>query len=368
MENKIFVTKPFLPPLQEYVQEISSLWESHILTNMGEKHKTFERLLSEYLDIPNVVLFSNGHMALELALNCLETKGEIITTPFSFVSTASAIVRAGHTPVFCDILEDCTIDPYQIERFITPKTVAILPVHVYGNICDHKKIEEIAQRYHLKVIYDAAHAFGVKKNNQSVASFGDMSMFSFHSTKVFHSIEGGCICCKDNEIAEKLRLLRNFGICGPENTLYIAPNAKMNEFQAAMGLCNLRHINEFIFSRQKIFEKYVDLLKDTPGIRFLSFNKSLDRNFAYLPIFIDEMQYGHTRDELCAHLAQHSIYARKYFFPLISEFECFRSFFSSTPRAHRISRQVLTLPIYVGLEEANIMSICDIINSYQRSI
>ena len=263
MDQKILVTRSSMPPLEEYIEEIRPLWESHWLTNMGEKHKKLQTELKNYLQVPEIELFTNGHMALEMALQALELPqgGEVITTPFTFASTTHAIVRNGLEPVFCDIRPDTfTIDPTKIEKLITPKTCAILPVHVYGNICDVEEINDIAKRHGLKVIYDAAHAFGETYKGVGVGNFGDVSCFSFHATKVFNTIEGGAATYQDPELGKRLYELKNFGIRGPESVVSVGANAKMNEFCAAMGLCNLRHLHEEIAKRHAVVKRYRECL------------------------------------------------------------------------------------------------------------
>ena len=256
MSEIINVTRSSIPEFEEYCNEIRSIWDSHWLTNMGEKHQRLEAELKEYLGVQNVALLTNGHLALENIIEAMELKGEIITTPFTFASTTHAIVRCGCTPVFCDIdPTDYTIDAGKLESLITDKTVAIMPVHVYGNLCNVEEIDRIAKKHGLKVIYDAAHAFGVTKNGISSACFGDAAMFSFHATKVFNTIEGGALCFKDEALAQRIRDLKNFGIQGPEDVEYIGGNAKMNEFCAAMGLCNLRHLDGWIAERKLADER-----------------------------------------------------------------------------------------------------------------
>lgn len=268
--TKILVTRSSMPSYEEYCEEIKDLWESHWLTNMGVKHKKLQEELEAYLGISHVALYTNGHLALENAIASLNlpTGGEVITTPFTFASTTHAIVRNGLVPVFCDIKEDdYTIDTVKLEQLITDKTVAIVPVHVYGNMCDVEEIDRIAKKYGLKVIYDAAHAFGVKYKGVSAACFGDASMFSFHATKVFNTIEGGCVCFKDDKFVTLLNDMKNFGIHGPESVQYVGGNAKMNEFQAAMGICNLRHLNDEIAKRKRVVEKYRSRLEGVEGIK-----------------------------------------------------------------------------------------------------
>lgn len=365
-ENRILVTRSSMPPLEEYVAEITPLWESHWLTNMGEKHGAFEVMLKERLGVENVALFTNGHNALECVLEAMQLPegGEVITTPFTFASTTHAIVRKGLKPVFADIKPgDCTLDPDAIERLITPRTCAIVPVHVYGNLCDVDAIEDIARRHGLKVIYDAAHAFGVKRDGISAAAFGDASMFSFHATKVFNTIEGGAVCFRDPALYGVLNQWKNFGITGPESCEYVGGNAKMNEFCAAMGICNLRHLNEEIAKRKVVAERYWEHLEGLPGVRIFRPTAGVEHNYAYLPVVFEEAEFGATRDDVFNALAAQGIGARKYFYPLTSDFECYKSAYSSedTPVAAHIASRVLTLPMYADLGLEDVDRICTII-------
>lgn len=364
----INVTRSSLPPIEEYIDEIKGLWDSHWLTNMGNKHKELQVKLEEFLEIQNVVLYTNGHLALENIIAAMDLlKGsEVITTPFTFVSTTHAIVRNGLVPVFCDINKnDYTIDVSKIESLITDKTSAILPVHVYGNICDVEAVDKIAKKYNLKVIYDAAHAFGVKCKGNSSACFGDASMYSFHATKVFNTIEGGAVCFKDNSLIQILNDLKNFGIRGMEACNYIGGNAKMNEFQAAMGICNLRHLEEEILKRKKVSERYDEYLTGIDGIKLNKLKPGITPNYAYYPVLFEGYKY--TRDEIFDKLRQHDINARKYFFPLTSDFECYRNLKYGrgykTPTAKYIADNILTLPIYADLNENIVDEICYIIRN-----
>ena len=363
MNKRINVTRSSMPPFDEYVEEIKPLWDSRWLTNMGEKHKRLETMLRNFWGVNNVSLMVNGHMALELGLQAMGIKGEIITTPFTFASTTHAIVRSGSTPVFCDInRKDFTIDVEQIESLITKDTVAILPVHVYGNICDVDEIDRIAKKYNLKVIYDAAHAFGERYKGKSVMQYGDMSMISFHATKVFHTIEGGALAYNDYNYSNKIAMLRDFGIKDQETIELVGANAKMNEFAAAMGLCNLRHIDEEIQKRKKIVEQYRLLLDGLPGVQLNTNNDDIDYNYAYFPVVIDEKKSGYTRDEIQERLKDKNIFARKYFYPLTNSFDCFKGIYdcAATPNADYISKRVLTLPLYADLEIDDVKRICEV--------
>lgn len=362
--EKILVTRSSMPPMEEYIDEIKELWDSHWLTNMGAKHRQLETELKEYLGVEGVSLFTNGHMALELAIQAMNLSGEVITTPFTFASTTHAIVRNGLTPVFCDIdPEDFTIDVNQLESLITDRTSAIIPVHVYGSICNVEEIERIAKKYGLKVIYDAAHTFGVKYKGIGIGAYGDASMFSFHATKVYNSIEGGAITFHNEEFGEQLQRLKNFGIRSEEVIDSIGANAKMNEFQAAMGLCNLRHVEEEIEKRRKVYEKYVELLSNVEGIQLLKQQEDVQPNYAYFPVVFHEKEFGASRNEVCEALKQEEIYARKYFYPLTNEFDCFHGKYdvNDTPVALHISKRVLTLPMYADLSIEDVERICNVI-------
>ena len=367
--SKILVTRSSMPPMDEYVNEIKDIWDSRWLTNMGVKHKALQAGLREYLGVENIDLFTNGHMALELSLQAMNLQGEVITTPFTFASTTHAIVRNGLTPVFCDINpQDFTMDVDKLESLITDRTCAIMPVHVYGNVCNVEEIERIANKYELKVIYDAAHTFGVKYKGKSTAAFGDVSCFSFHATKVFHSIEGGAACFRDKEFGEKLYGLKNFGIRGPEKVDAVGANAKMNEFCAAMGICNLRHVDEEIAKRGKAVARYRERLGDVDGLQLNPIQKDVKPNYAYFPVIFDEKLFGATRNEVMETLAAHDIGARKYFYPLTNTFECFHNMFdvNETPVALHMSRHVLTLPLYADLSVEDVDRICDIVLSLKK--
>ena len=361
-DHPIAVTRSSLPLLEEYVEMLKPLWESAWLTNMGEYHKQFAGLLKEYLHTPNLELFVNGHMALELTLQAMNLSGEVITTPFSFASTTHAIVRNGLTPVFCDINPvDYTLDADRLESLITPRTTAIVPVHVYGHICNVEKIGEIAGRYGLKVIYDAAHTFGETYDGRGIGQFGDASMFSFHATKVFHSIEGGAVAFRDEALAPVLYELKNFGITGYERVDSVGANGKMNECQAAMGILNLRRVDAEIGKRKALAKRYRERLSGVEGIRLSPENPRVRYNYAYMPVVFEG--YRKDRDQVFRELAEHDIHARKYFYPCINDYDCYKGRFdaAATPVAQRISQQVLTLPLYADLEPEIVDLICDLI-------
>lgn len=364
MEKEILVTRSSMPTLEEYTEEIKELWESHWLTNMGVKHKELQERLKVYLNAENIELLTNGHMALELTLQAMNLQGEVITTPFTFASTTHAIVRNGLKPVFCDIDPNTyTIDVSKIERLITDRTCAIMPVHVYGNICDVEEIERIARKYELKVIYDAAHSFGETYKGESVANFGDASCFSFHATKVFNTIEGGAVCFKDSNLGKAIYELKNFGIHGPEEVSAVGANAKMNEFCAAMGICNLRHIEEELAKRKLVAERYRNWLENVDGIVLNTWQPEVKTNYAYFPVLFEERAFGSSREEVFNALAANGIGARKYFYPLTNTFSCFHGKYDvmDTSVALHISKRILTLPLYADLLLEDVDRICEII-------
>ena len=361
----INVTRSSMPDYEEYCREIKKLWDSRWLTNMGEEHRLLQQELETFLGAPHVTLYTNGHLALENALAAMDFPqgGEVITTPFTFASTTHAITRCGLTPVFCDVREeDYTLDPEKLENLITEKTVAILPVHVYGKLCDVDRIRDIAADSGLKVVYDAAHAFGVKRGGVSAACFGDAAMFSFHATKVFHTIEGGAVCYQDEALTPKLDSLKNFGQSG-EDCLYVGGNAKMNEFQAAMGVCNLRHLEGEIAKRKKVVERYRENLSGVRGLHLGREQEGVSSNYAYFPVVFDGFRYD--RDQVMDLLAREGIGARKYFYPTTNSFSCYRDLPTAgaekTPIAAWLSQRVLTLPLYADLALEDVDRICEII-------
>lgn len=364
----IFVTRPFLPPLEEFIPYLEKIWESRILTNNGPFHQELEQKLCEYLEVPYVSLFANGTLALVTALQALNIKGEVITTPFSFVATTHALWWNKITPVFVDIEpETFTLDPEKIEAAITPKTSAILPVHVYGYPCKVVRIQEIADKHGLKVIYDAAHTFGAKYKGRHLASFGDLSILSFHATKVFNTFEGGAIVSHTKEMKEHIDNLKNFGFRG--ETIVVEPgiNAKMNEFQATLGILQMKYLDQAIEERNKIFDFYQEQLAGINGIGLQKNPSGLQSNFAYFPVLVDEGVFGVTRDDLYESLKAEGIFARRYFFPLITDFSPYNELESAKgilhSNAEQISRQVLCFPIYPGLETAVLEKILRIIKA-----
>lgn len=367
-QKKITVTQPCLPPIEEFIPYLKQIWENKWLTNNGPLHQKLEYDLADYLGVKYISLFSNGTLALITALQALNITGEVITTPFSFVATSHSLWWNKITPVFVDIEPDyLNLDPLKIEAAITPLTTAIMPVHVYGNPCKMEEIQRIADKHGLKVIYDAAHAFGVKKHGVSVLNFGDLSVLSFHATKVFSTIEGGAIISHTEKMKHHIDNLKNFGFRGETVVEEPGINAKLNEIQAAYGLLQLKYIDEFIEKRRLITEHYFYLLKDIPGIRFLPCKKVITYSYSYFPILIDESIYGKSRDELYEKLKDENIFTRRYFYPLISDFEPYRDLLSASPNnlpvATKIAKQVLCLPIYVELNDIDVNRICMIISS-----
>ena len=362
----INVTRSSMPSFEEYCEEIKDLWDSRWLTNMGVKHQQFQAKLEEYLNVPHITLFTNGHIALETVIQAMAFPkgGEVITTPFTFASTTHAITRNGLVPVFCDVNPvDYTMDAAKIEALITDKTVAIVPVHVYGNICDDDAISAIAKKHGLKVIYDAAHAFGASYKGKNAGALGDASMFSFHATKVFNTIEGGAVCFHDGALVKILDDYKNFGQHTSEDIIYAAGNGKMSEFQAAMGLCNLRHLEGEIAKRGEAVKRYRERLSNVPGIRLSPIQAEVTPNYAYFPVVFDG--YKDTRDIVLDRLKEHSIIARKYFYPLTNGFACYAHLPTAgedkTPVAKDIAEKVLTLPLFADLTAKDVDRICDVI-------
>lgn len=360
----INVTRSSMPPFAEYADAIHSLWDSRWLTNAGALHEELTAKLKDYLNADNFLLFSNGHIALELGIQAMELSGEVITTPFTFASTTQAIVRNGLTPIFCDIDPiRFTIDPSKIEPLITEKTTAIVAVHVFGIPCDTQAIAAIAKKYGLKVIYDAAHCFHVEWQGKGIAQYGDFSMFSFHATKVYHTIEGGGAAFSQKELSEKLRQLRDFGLCpGGLEAEQIGLNAKLSEFHAAMGLCNLRYIEEEIARRKLICEQYDSQFREIDGLQLFPALDGLKRNYAYYPVVIQDT-YGKSRDEIAEELQKHKITARKYFYPLTSAFHCYSGIFhpNKTPVAENIAGRILCLPLYAAMTPHDVKAVCTVL-------
>lgn len=366
LEKKIYVTEPSLPPLDEFVESLRKIWASKWLTNMGQFHDEFEAALCSYLGVKHLSLFANGTLALITALQALRVTGEVITSPFSFVATTHSLWWNNIQPVFVDIEpEHFNLDPDKIEAAITPKTTAIMPVHVYGNPCDVNTIQKIADTYGLKVIYDAAHAFGVRLNGNSVLNFGDLSILSFHATKVFNTIEGGAIVCHDAETKKHIDYLKNFGFEDEVTVVEPGINAKMNELQCAYGLLQLKYVDDYIAKRKTIAEIYRQQLAGLPGIKFHEDIEDVHHCYSYFPIFVDLEKYGKTRDKIYERLKQNNIFCRRYFYPLISQFPAYCDFPSAKPEnlpvATKIADQVICLPIYPDLSLDSIQYITSLI-------
>lgn len=369
--KKINVTRSSMPCFDEYCGEIRDLWDSVWLTNMGSKLQRLQAELTQYLGAENMDLLTNGHMAIELSLQAMELRGEVITTPFTFASTTQAIVRSGLIPVFCDIDPvTFTLDVSKIEALITERTSAIVPVHVYGNVCDVEGIDRLAKKHHLKVLYDAAHAFGVRYKGKGIAAYGDAVCFSFHATKVFHTVEGGASCFCDKGFGRRLSMMKNFGLNGPEAAEELGCNAKLDEFRAAMGLCNLRYVDKAIEERRRAAARYQMRLEGIPGIQLRAVQPEVEDNGGYFPVVFDETFFGMDRDQVAHALEAQDIVPRKYFYPLTSALACYRGRWDpgQTPVAEKICRQVLCLPLYAGLEDNTVDRVCDIICGCRRKI
>ena len=367
MKNKpITVTQPCMPPIDEFVPYLEQIWENKWLTNNGTMHQQLEDELARYLGVKYISLFSNGTLALINALQVLRIQGEVITTPYSFVATTHSLWWNGIKPVFADVdPQTGNIDADKIEVLITPKTTAIFPVHVYGTPCDNDKIQRIADVYGLKVIYDAAHAFGVKKDNTTILNWGELSVLSFHATKVFNTFEGGAIVCHDLATKQRIDDLKNFGIHDELTVVAPGMNAKMNEIQAAFGLLQLKYIDSHLVKREKLASQYQSLLQTVSGIRLLDVPKDVTQNYSYFPIFIEE-SYKLSRDELYEFLKSNNVFSRRYFYPLISNFSTYSSLPSADKnllkKANKLAEQVLCLPIYPDLSENDVNRICELIN------
>lgn len=367
MQKKILVTSPLMPPLEEFIPYLEKIWGSKWLTNNGEMHQQLEKELSEYLGVEHLALFSNGTLALITALQALKITGEVITTPYSFVATTHSLWWNGIKPVFVDIdPETFNIDPVKIEAAITPQTTAIMPVHVYGYPCNMKEIERIADTYGLKVIYDAAHAFGVQKEGNSVLDFGDLSILSFHATKAYSTIEGGAIICKDAKMKQRIDYLKNFGFADEVTVVAPGINAKMNEVQAAYGLLSLKHVDAAIAHRKQMTQLYREGLKEVKGITFMKDIEGVKHNYSYFPILVDEQIYGMNREELYQKMKDKDVFGRRYFYPLISEFSTYRGLLSANPAnlpvAHKVANQVICLPMHHELDLEDINRVLSVIS------
>ncbi|MEL7588550.1 MAG: DegT/DnrJ/EryC1/StrS family aminotransferase [Prolixibacteraceae bacterium] len=366
LKKPIFVTRPALPPLDEFTGYLEKIWDNRILTNNGPFHRQFEKELAAYLGVQYISVFANGTLALMTALQALRISGEVITSPFSFVATTHALWWNNIKPVFVDIEpRHFTLDPAKIEAAITPKTTAIMPVHVYGNPCRMQPLQEIADTYGLRLIYDAAHTFGVRVNGETVLNSGDLSILSFHATKVFNTIEGGAIVSPDEKTKKRIDYLKNFGFAGETTVIEPGINAKMNEIQAAYGLLQLKHIDGYIAKRRRVAEGYRARLKGIPGIRYMDDTPGVRHNYSYFPILVDRDEYGMSRDELYEKLKRNQIMGRRYFYPLISQFPTYRGLPSAQPEnlpvAENVSRRVICLPMYPDLTEKEIEEITEVI-------
>ena len=362
-QKKLTVTVPLLPPLDEFVHYLEDIWDRKWITNNGHYHQQLERALCQYLNVPYISLFTNGTLPLMVALQALRITGEVITSPYSFVATTHSLWWNDIKPVFVDVdPKTGNIDPNKIEAAITPKTTAIMPVHVYGNPCDAERIRQIADTYGLKVIYDAAHAFGVEQNNRSVLTYGDMSTLSFHATKVYNTIEGGALVCHDEKTKHRIDYLKNFGFA--DETTVIAPgiNGKMDEVRSAYGLLELKYVDAAIAKRKQLAETYREMLKDVSGITFFEDISGVRHNYSYFPVFVDKQEFGKSRDALYFELQKHHIFGRRYFYPLISEFPTYKGLPSAAkenlPEAHRLADSVICMPISSDLEMADVERIC----------
>ncbi|MDD2313430.1 MAG: DegT/DnrJ/EryC1/StrS family aminotransferase [Proteiniphilum sp.] len=368
-QKKITVTVPLLPPLEEFTEYLKDIWERKWITNNGHYHQELEKALSDYLKVPYISLFTNGTLPLMVALQALRITGEVITTPYSFVATTHSLWWNGIKPVFVDVdPETGNIDPEKIEAAITSKTTAIMPVHVYGNPCDMARIQQIGDTYGLKVIYDAAHAFGVEVNSRSVLESGDMSTLSFHATKTYNTIEGGALICRDESMKRRIDYLKNFGFA--DETTVIAPgiNGKMDEIRSAYGLLELKYVDQAIEVRKQIAEMYREKLKEVAGIHYFKDFAGIKHNYSYFPIFVDAQRFGKSRDELYHYLQEYNIFGRRYFYPLISEFSTYKGLPSAArenlPNAHKLADSVICLPISHELNSEDVEHICYLIKNY----
>ena len=364
MKNTITVTSPLLPNLDEFHEMLKEIWDSKWITNNGSFHKRLEQALAEYLKVPYISLFTNGTLPLLTALQALRITGEVITTPYSFVATTHSIWWNGCKPVFVDIEEStCGIDPNKIEAAITPKTTAIMPVHCYGKPVNMDAIQAIADKYGLKVIYDAAHAFGVEVNGESVLTQGDMSTLSFHATKVYNTLEGGALIVKDEATKKRIDYLKNFGFAGETEVVAPGINSKVDEVRSAYGLLNLKQVDDAIAARQKVAICYRDALRGVPGIRFFEDMPRVKHNYSYFPIFINAEKYGITRDELYFKMREQGVLGRRYFYPLISTFSTYRGLPSAAPEnlpvATKMANEVICLPMHHELSEGDINRVLD---------
>ena len=366
IDKPIYVTSPLLPSLEDFTFLLKEIWESKMLTNNGNFHQKLEEELAKYLKVPYLSLFTNGTLPLITALQAMRITGEVITTPFSFVATTHSLWWNGIKPVFVDIEpETCNLDPSKIEAAITPRTTAIMPVHVYGKPCKTKEIQEIANKYGLKVIYDAAHAFGVEINGESILNFGDMATLSFHATKVYNTLEGGALVVHDEQTKKRIDYLKNFGFASETEVVAPGINSKVDEVRAEYGLLNLKQVDHAINSRRKVAIRYRDELQGVKGITFFNDIPGVRHNYSYFPIFINAEEYGMTRDELYFKMKEHNVFGRRYFYPLISTFSTYRGLDSANPDnlpiATQMSNNVICLPMHHALSENEVEYILQII-------
>jgi dTDP-4-amino-4,6-dideoxygalactose transaminase len=367
----IYVTRPLCPPLPAIISKLEEVWASRTLTNMGTQHNLLGEKLKKLLHVPNLSLFNNGTIALTTACHSLELSGEVITTPFTFAATPHVLMWSNIKPVFCDIdHETMNIDAEKIESMITPQTTAILPVHVFGTPCDVDKIQEVADRHGLRVIYDAAHAFGVKIDGVGIGNYGDISMLSFHATKLFHTVEGGALLYKDNNLQTKINLMKNFGIKNEEEVIMTGTNGKMNELQAAVGLVVLDYVELERAKRKKLIQIYKECLKDIEGISFLPDLPNVQSNYQYMVIRINKALFGRSRDDVYDEFKRYNVFTRKYFYPLCSDYSCYKHFPSSAasnlPVANRVVKEVLSLPLYGDLSEADVQKISALLKGFRK--
>ncbi|MDD5704298.1 MAG: DegT/DnrJ/EryC1/StrS family aminotransferase [Kiritimatiellae bacterium] len=372
MTNAIHVTSPSLPPLAEFIPYLEKIWASRWLTNNGQFHQQFEAALADYLGVKYVSVFTNGMIALQAGMQALRITGEVITTPFTFVATTHAIHLNGCTPVFCDIEpESFTLDPEKVESLITPRTTAILPVHVYGNPCRHERLKRVADTYGLKLFYDAAHVFGVRQDGQPVASWGDLSMLSFHATKVFNTLEGGALVTDDPALKRRIDFLRNFGFQDEVTVVAPGTNGKVDEVRSAYGLLQLKYVDAEIAKRRRVADHYRAHLQGVPGLRLMDDQPGVKHNYGYFPVLVDAQVYGMTRDALYEKLKANGIFSRRYFYPLCSQFPTYRTLPSALPGrlpvAERVAEQILCLPIYADLGDCALGQIVDAVRAGKRN-
>jgi len=371
-KKPIYITRPLLPSLNKFNKKLKDIWASQWLTNNGSQHQLLEKRLTKVLKVPHVSLFNNGTMALMIAFQALQIKGEVITTPFTFPATPNVLIWNNLKPVFCDIDPiNMTLDSNKIESLITPETTAILPVHVYGTPCDVVKIQQLADKYNLKVIYDSAHAFKTEITDRGIGTFGDLSIFSFHATKLFHTAEGGALTCNNVDLKRKIDVLKNFGIKNEEEVVAPGINGKMNEIQAALGVVNLNIFQEERQKRKKLVATYKTHLKDLDGITFLELDKNISNSYQYFVIRVNEKIFGKSRDQIYNQLKKYNVFTRKYFYPLCSDYPYFKKLQSSSinnlPVANKVVKEVLTLPLYGRLMVVEVETICAILKQIKES-